>query len=205
MRARKQGELTAIEQTRRAQIVLAAIDTIAESGYGSASFSAIAHAAGLSSTGIISYHFAGKQNLMAEVMRTIMAEFTAFVAARSDHGTPAGRLAAFVTANCAFIQGHRNHLVTMLALQSAAPDAETRDRQANSDRAKLAQLLADGQRAGDFRAFDPDLMAGFVLSLRNGVILRVAADPGFDLATCTAELLTTIQLATSPSPVPPAK
>ncbi|NEW45834.1 TetR/AcrR family transcriptional regulator [Nocardia cyriacigeorgica] len=197
MQAKKPGELTAIERARRAQIVQAAIDTIAEMGYARASFSAIARAAGLSSTGIISYHFAGKQNLMAEVMDTILAEFTAFVAARTGHGTPAARLNAFVTANCEFIQGHRNHLVTMLHLQTAAPDTETRDRQANSDRSKLAELFADGQRVGEFREFDPDLMAGFILSLRNGVIVRAASQPDFDLDACSAELLTTIQFATS--------
>ncbi|KAF0847450.1 TetR/AcrR family transcriptional regulator [Nocardia caishijiensis] len=188
---------TAIERARRAQIVRAAIDTIAESGYAGASFSAIADAAGLSSTGLISYHFARKQNLMDEVMRTILAEFTAFVAARSEHGGPAERLAAFIIANCEFVRDHRNHLVTMLRLQAAAPDPEARARQAESDRAKLADLFVRGRAAGEFREFDPDLMAGFVLSLRNGVILRAAAEPGFDLATCTTELLTTIRLATA--------
>ncbi|MEV0334450.1 TetR/AcrR family transcriptional regulator [Nocardia sp. NPDC050717] len=193
---RKRTEPTAIERARRAQIVRAAIDTIAENGYPRASFSAIAAAAGLSSTGLISYHFASKQNLMTEVIATIMADFTAFVAARTGHGTPAERLADFVTANCTFIREHRNHLVTMLQLQTVAADTEARDRQADSDRAKLAGLLAEGQRAGDFRAFDPDLMAGFILSLRNGVILRAAARPDFDLSACTTELLATIQLAT---------
>ncbi len=177
----------------------AAIDTIADIGYAGASFSAIARGAGLSSTGIISYHFASKQHLMAEVMTTILAEFTAFVSARAGDGGPAARLDAFLTANCEFIRDHRNHLVTMLRLQTAAPDTEARDRQANADRAKLAELLADGQRAGEFRDFDPDLMAGFILSLRNGVILRAAADPGFDLTACTAELLTTLRLATASS------
>ncbi|MEU4597437.1 TetR/AcrR family transcriptional regulator [Nocardia sp. NPDC023988] len=187
---------TAIERARRAQIVRAAIDAIAETGYAGASFSAIAEAAGLSSTGLISYHFARKQNLMDEVMRTILADFTAFVSARSDHGGPAERLAAFVTANCEFVRDHRNHLVTMLCLQAAAPDPESRSRQADSDRAKLAELFTEGQAAGDFREFDPDLMAGFVLSLRNGVILRAAAEPTFDLSACAAELRTTIRLAT---------
>lgn len=194
---RKRTEPTAIERARRAQIVRAAIDTIAENGYPRASFSAIAAAAALSSTGLISYHFASKQNLMTEVLGTIMADFTTFVAARAGHGTPAERLAAFVTANCAFIREHRNHLVTMLHLQAVAADTETRDRQADSDRAKLADLLAEGQRAGAFREFDPDLMAGFILSLRNGVILRAAARPDFDLSACATELLATIQLATA--------
>ncbi|MFC9896928.1 TetR/AcrR family transcriptional regulator [Nocardia sp. NPDC127579] len=195
MRARKQGEPTAIERARRAQIVRAAIDTIAESGYTRASFSAIATAAGLSSTGLISYHFATKQNLMAEVLATILADFTEFVTARATQGTPATRLAAFLAANCDFIASHRNHLIAMLDLQHAA--SESQARQADSDRAKLTELLADGQRRGEFRPFTPDLMAGFILSLRNGVIRRAATDPEFDLAACTAELLTTVRLATT--------
>ncbi|MEU2034755.1 TetR/AcrR family transcriptional regulator [Nocardia amamiensis] len=200
MRARDKAELTVTEQARRAQIVRAAIDTIAETDYARASFSAIARTAGLSSTGMISYHFAGKQDLMAEVMRTILAEFTDFVLARGDDGTAAGRLAAFIVANCEFMRDHRNHLVTLLRIRAAASDAAASGKQADSDRAKMAELLAVGQRAGEFREFDTDLMAGFILSLRNGVILRLASEPEFDLTTCTAELLTTIQLATGTAP-----
>ncbi|MEP7024912.1 MAG: TetR family transcriptional regulator, partial [Actinomycetota bacterium] len=43
---------------RRSQIVTATIDVIAEVGFGQASFARIAERAGLSSTRLISYHFA---------------------------------------------------------------------------------------------------------------------------------------------------
>ena len=55
---------TFTESARRAQIVTSAIDVIAEDGYAKASFSRIAKHAGLSSTGMISYHFAGKDDLI---------------------------------------------------------------------------------------------------------------------------------------------
>ncbi|GAB4585609.1 TetR/AcrR family transcriptional regulator [Nocardia sp. IFM 10818] len=196
MAAKQRDALTVTEQARRAQIVRAAIDTIAETDYARASFTAIARRAGLSSTGMISYHFAGKQDLIAEVMRTVLAEFTDFVVARSAADTAAGRLAAFIVANNEFLREHRNHLVAMLRIQTAAPDSENAAILAASDRAKLADLLASGQRAGEFRDFDTDMMAGFILSLRNGVIARTAADPDFDLTTCTSELLTVIRAAT---------
>ena len=48
------------EHARRAQIVGAAVETIADLGYGQASFAQIARRAGPSSTGLISYHFAHK-------------------------------------------------------------------------------------------------------------------------------------------------
>jgi TetR/AcrR family fatty acid metabolism transcriptional regulator len=48
-----------METARRAQIMAAAIDTIAEAGFAGASFAPIAGKLGIS-RGLISYHFAGK-------------------------------------------------------------------------------------------------------------------------------------------------
>lgn len=198
---------TVTEQARRAQIVRAAIDTIAETDYARSSFAAIARRAGLSSTGMISYHFRDRQDLITEVMRTILADFTAFVVARTEPGTAADQLAGFLAANSAFLREHRHHLVAMLRIQSASTDSAILGELAAADRAKLADLLARGQRDGEFREFDTDVMAGFVLSLRNGVIARVAAEPDFDLANCTGELLATVRAATtagvSPRPAAP--
>jgi hypothetical protein len=61
---------------RRAQIIAATIETIAELGYGQASFGRIAERAGLSSTRLISYHFADKQELLLAGQRS--GEFRAF-------------------------------------------------------------------------------------------------------------------------------
>src|SRR5690349_11588172 len=55
--AEKQKERTFVETARRAQIVDAAIDVLAEHGYPNTSFAKIAARAGLSSTGMISHHF----------------------------------------------------------------------------------------------------------------------------------------------------
>ncbi|MEV0644041.1 TetR/AcrR family transcriptional regulator [Phytomonospora sp. NPDC050363] len=185
------------EQARRAQIVAAAIDTIAEDDLPKASFSRIARRAGLSSTGLISYHFAGRQDLLDEVVATVTADFTAYVLARGDDGTPAGGLRTFLAASLDYMREHRARLVAMLRVQEAsAAAAEGAGDLAASDRAKLAALLVEGQRAGDFRDFDADVMAGFVLSLRNGVIARVAREPGFDPAACAGELVKVVELAT---------
>ena len=62
------SERTFIETARRAQIVAAAIDTIAEVGYARASLVRIASRIGIS-RGLISYHFAGKDELIKEVDR----------------------------------------------------------------------------------------------------------------------------------------
>ena len=73
---------TFTEQARRAQIVSAAITTIAEVGYRNASFAQIAKRAGLSSTGLISYHFASKDELIGEVVVTVLVDLGAFMTDR---------------------------------------------------------------------------------------------------------------------------
>jgi TetR/AcrR family transcriptional regulator, fatty acid metabolism regulator protein len=51
----------------RSNIAATAIDTIAEVGYAGASFARIAEKLGIS-RGLISYHFAGKDDLMRQVV-----------------------------------------------------------------------------------------------------------------------------------------
>lgn len=63
---------TFIEEARRSQIVACALDVIAEEGYGRASLARIAARAGISK-GVISYHFADKDELM---MQAIVAVYT---------------------------------------------------------------------------------------------------------------------------------
>src|ERR1700683_5387265 len=67
---------------RRAQFVAAAIDTIAEVGYGRATLGRIAERVGVSK-GVICYHFAGKDELVQEVIADIAARGGAFVYAQA--------------------------------------------------------------------------------------------------------------------------
>src|SRR5215475_7240389 len=102
MRAR-----TFTESGRRAQIVTAAIEVIAEIGYANASFSRIAKHAGLSSTGMISYHFAGKDDLIAacvaEIEQITGAFMQPYIDAAEGH---VAQLRAYVESNVALVGGH---------------------------------------------------------------------------------------------------
>ena len=66
-----------METARRAQIMAAAIDTIAEAGFAGASFARIAGKLGIS-RGLISYHFAGKDDLVKEVIHQAAEQAKAF-------------------------------------------------------------------------------------------------------------------------------
>lgn len=181
------------EQARRAQIVDAAIAVLAEHGYAATSFKRIADRAGLSSTGLISYHFKGKQELVDEVYAEVRRRFTAFVLDRMDRaGTHAGELAAFLRSNLRFMAAHRAEMVALLQVRPHVSAADNAD----DDHRKMADLLREGQRAGEFREFDADAVAIFVLALRNGVLARAADHAEVDLDLCERELITLVELAT---------
>jgi TetR/AcrR family transcriptional regulator, fatty acid metabolism regulator protein len=85
---------TFTETARRAQIVAAAIDTIAELGYGQASLARIAETAG-TSKGVILYHFGGKDELIRELVAELVARGVAYMSPRVEaEPTGPGKLRA---------------------------------------------------------------------------------------------------------------
>jgi AcrR family transcriptional regulator len=105
---------TFTEQARRAQIVSAATTAIAEAGYRNASFAQIAKRAGLSSTGLISYHFASKADLIGEVVTTVLADLGAFMAVRMETaGDAATALRAYIEGTIDFIDTHREPMTAL--------------------------------------------------------------------------------------------
>jgi AcrR family transcriptional regulator len=191
MRAKpSSAELTITERARRAQIVAAAIRTVAELDYAGTSFKQIAARAGLSSTGLISYHFADKQELVDEMLNEVLAVFGAFVLERMNReDTAAGVLRAFLRANVEFMRRHPDHLVALVRLRGPAAVGDG----ANPDHRALAELLREGQRHGEFRAFDADVMALLVMALRDGIVARMGA---VDLEVCGEELVEMVERAT---------
>src|SRR5215472_15446375 len=94
---------TFTETARRAQIVAAAIDTIAELGYGQASLARIAEAAG-TSKGVIIYHFGGKDELIKELLQELIAKASEYMRPRIEaEQTGAGMLRVFIESNLAFM------------------------------------------------------------------------------------------------------
>ena len=192
---------TFTNEARRAQIVEQAIETIAELGCAGASFAQIAQRAGLSSTRLISYHFAGRDDLMNEVARRVLAEFAAFVHPRVDaQTTAAGQLRAFLEANLDFMSENRTYVRALADILGSAWGPERASALvsgiATSDEAALEELFREGQRDGEFRRFDTRVMAVAVMALRNAVIGQLAADPALDLDSYRREMALLIELAT---------
>src|ERR1700734_186216 len=105
---------------RRAQFVAAAIDTIAEVGYARASLGRIAGRVGVSK-GVISYHFAGKDELVREVIADIADRGGAFVYAQAmTLPTAAQRLRAGIESVLGYLAAHRTEAVAFHEIAAAS-------------------------------------------------------------------------------------
>jgi TetR/AcrR family transcriptional regulator, fatty acid metabolism regulator protein len=198
---------TFTETARRAQIVAAAIDTIAELGYGQASLARIAETAG-TSKGVIIYHFGGKDELMRELVAEVVARGVAYMEPQIDaEPTGAGKLRAYIESNLAFMRENRNHMVAIveIALNARAADGSRLYDFSIQDAgvAALQGLLAYFQGTGEFRAgFDPHVMAMAIRVAINAVPAQLARDPALDIGHYAREIADLFHLATRPGQAP---
>jgi len=182
---------------RRAQIVEATIETIAELGYGQTTFARIAERAGLSSTRLISYHFADKQELMGQIVGDLYTEIGVFVGQRmAAHRTAAAALDGYIHATIEYIAEHRTHMKALLGifLSGALTTEPSGDELVTLLPAE--QILIEGQRQGEFRSFDTAVMAASIQRSLDGIPLLLESRPDLDLALCARELATIYELAT---------
>ncbi len=195
---RQKAQPTITEIARRAQIVEAAIATIAVIGYAKASFSQIAKTADLSSTGLISYHFASKQDLNVAIVEEVIGTMSAFMHERMQMvstSTPQGALVAYIEGTIAFMQAKPAYMQALLGIFTHGGFSyEGEDEQAAIS--PLEGILRGGQDAGVFRAFDVRVMATTIQRAIDGIPMALAADPSLDLDVYARELVELFTLAT---------
>jgi len=204
MKPKKEGaDRTFIEGVRRAQIVGCAADVIAEAGYARATMAEIARRAGIAKS-VISYHFADKNELMQEIIRTAVQTYTGFTESRmAAESTASGKIRAYLAASADYMTAHRslNLAIVEIAFSALGPDGRplraTMPMEVHS--ASLEQFLRDAQARGELREFDVPVMAGLLRSaVTHTMVMAVRADPGADLAAYARELAATFDLATRP-------
>ena len=187
---------SATASARRAQIITATIAVIAEEGFGHATFARIAEHAELSSTRLISYHFAGKDELVQAVVAHVFERIGRFMYERVSAATDAaGRLRAYVEGNVEFIATHRAEMKALLEIVlSGGLPGDPADYGKSSSH--VESILREGQAAGAFRAFDPRVMATAVQRSIEGLPFLLYAEPDLDTAAYARELVTLFELAT---------
>jgi len=196
-----QDEPSFIEIARRKQIITCAIDAIAELGYAKASLAEIAKRAGVSK-GVISYHFAGKRELIQQVVATVVETATAEMLPRIFAEESVARmLRVYIESNLEFIGSHLSQILALMSIAvSASPDdgKPVADLAAAFDPAvaELEKLFRHGQQRGEFREFSTRVMAVTLRNAIDGLAPMLTADPNLDLKTYADELATLFDLAT---------
>lgn len=147
-----------IEEARRAQIVSAAIDTLAEAGYVKASLAQIAKRAEIS-TSLIPYHFKDKDDLMEQTVSEISLSWTAYVQEKVAEGTSAReKLHIYIESNLAYMGTRPKHFLALLEIvfNVRNDDGSLRYVMDEEDPSiiPLEKLLTEGQQNGEFRQFD---------------------------------------------------
>ncbi|WP_411144321.1 TetR/AcrR family transcriptional regulator [Streptomyces sp. x-80] len=186
--------LTFTERARRAQLIECTIDLISTRGYPAASLSAIAERAGLSKAAVL-YHFTSKDNLTRAALAQVLEQFGAYVTERVARATdPKDAIIAYVRAMIGYQQANRRQvrvITEMLLDDHGGTRLKTPGAHDTHERWQtLAALLADGQRAGVLRDFDPQTLALAIGGAIDGVIGHWLAHPELDLDAATAELET---------------
>ena len=193
---------TFTEVARRAQIVECAADVIAETGYARASMAAIARRAGIAKS-VISYHFADKNDLMQELIRTTIAAYTQFLEPRlAAEPSAGGKIRASLDGSAQHMAARTNmHLALLeIAFNAAGPDGRPllASIPLDAHTPALEQIMRHGQQAGELRNFDIEVMAGLLRSaVTHTMVLALRANPAIDLAGYASELATAFHLATS--------
>lgn len=180
---------------RRTQIVAATVEVIAEEGFAQASFARIARQAGLSSTRLISYHFAGKDDLIGAVFEDVVGAIGTAVGRRVRAATTsAGMLQAYIEGVTEFTATHRSAMRALLqiVLAGALPGGAGGDVAVGH----VEAILRRGQAEGEFRDFDPQVMAIAVQRAVEALPFALESDPDLDCTAYASELVTLFHLAT---------
>jgi AcrR family transcriptional regulator len=171
-----------IEAARRAQIVRAAVETIAAEGYAKASFVRIAARAGIS-PGLITYHFKAKDQLIRAVVEHVDANLDAAMSEGPEPATYAEALERILTGYVRHCAQRPNEMTALHQILAGASSASLRHLAEERDRAGTAELvefLTEAQRNGEFRPFDAGVFAAAMLSVMQSVPARLRERPDVD-------------------------
>ena len=159
-----------IAEARREQIIKAAIEVLTETGYFNTSLGKIAKKANIS-TGLISYHFSGKEDLMIQTLIYLVEQERKSIVERVERKqTPTERLIAYIEANLAYQVTNmtNNRALIEIAFNARTPDntpyylLDDEEEEEDLKLALLIDILNQGQETQEFGTFNPQVIAAII-------------------------------------------
>lgn len=166
---------------RRAEILAAAARRFAASGFHGASMKAICAEVGMS-PGSIYHYFPSKEAIIAAIVAEDRAQIRREVEAAAAAPDMASALADRLLAYLRHLEAEDGRELRLMLEVTAelARNADLADAARAAEtglRAAVARVLAAAQAAGRIAADrDPDLLAGLLLALADGLVWRLAYD-----------------------------
>ena len=162
-----------IADARREQIIHAAIEVLTEIGYFSTSLSKIANKAN-TSTGLISYHFSGKEDLMNNTLLYLVEQEKAFIIERVEQkSSTLEKLMAYIEAGIDYRATKRGNTTALLEIvfNVRTPDNVPYFRQELHPEDELSVLLEEILRKGlDSKEFKDDFDPQVVSMMVRGAV-----------------------------------
>lgn len=189
MRSATTKAATFTQSARRAQIVAAAIEVIAELGWAQTSIRKIADRVGVAMSAVL-YHFGTKDNLVEAIVEEMYRAALSVVGPAVDaESTAANKLAAYIRSSVAYFDTHRSHLTALTQLGTSYQPGGGRPFEELGLTPELKQQLAvldptailnAGQQDGQFGDFPVASMALALRGAVNAVVDKILREPGFD-------------------------
>lgn len=183
---------------RKAQIVAAAIEVIAEVGFAQTSIRKIADRVGIAMSAVL-YHFGTKDNLVDAIVehmyRTMLTQVAPAV--QAEH-TATDKLAAYIRSSIGYFGTHRVSLKALASLGTTYVPSDGRRFEELGLRPDIAEqlalldptsILAAGQRDGEFADFPIQSTAIALRGAVTGVVEKILREPGYDATDYAHDLI----------------
>lgn len=185
-----------IAEARREQIIKATIEALDEIGYVNVSLAKIAKKAKVS-TGLISYHFSDKEDLLNSTLDYLLKKQYQYIKERvSSKKSAYDQLVAFIDASLAYQGTHSVNNIALIEIlfHARTPDNVPYYKMANDEEdplyVQLEEILRHGQETKEFCDFNPKNVSIMI----QGAIAEsmLLTGEGFDLEGYRNELITMV-------------
>lgn len=198
-----------VRDLRRGQIVAAARRLVAEQGLDALTFGALEDRLAFT-RGVITYHFANKDEIVRAVLASAIDEIDAGVRAQVDAGaTAADKVRAMLGATVRGFVDRAEAGRVLMSFWGRLP-SDPQVRQLNAElyaryRRAAAKVLRRARAEGAIAKIDPAVMASLLVGLVLGIAMQHFFDPGsIDVDAATEEAVQTVLARLAP-PTPRGK
>ena len=178
-----------------------AIEAIVEVGYQGASVAEVARRAGVSK-GVVTYHFAAKDDLIWAVVSRVFDSVAEHLRSRLSGTTAEAFVADYIGAWVEYYRTHTPYMLAMREIWSSFRDESGRQRLGSEvgadELAMVESALELGQERGCRGKFSARVMAVTMKGALDRLLGQLAADPSLDLETYGAEIIALFERATQP-------